>query len=395
MKRLMFHSSVEMRCHTDENHQDKANSQQVTIENKLWLPPSFTNNIAPIAPVPKKRGINWGFADRPVFDWTILVSQVLGAIAIPFVVTVIGLYATQQITEQQTLLSERQHQTDIQIALDQQRETTLKTCMDDIKDLLLNKGLRESNPGDEVRVVARAEVLSALRQMDGERKGVLIRFLSEAMLITDTVVLPLPGTRNNVIIGLSFADLTSADMKDADLVGADLVGAHMSGADLSGAYLKGANLLGADLSGAHLNGVNLTFGDLTDAKLGGADLSDTELGGADLSGVNLVNTHLTRTYLKGARMMGANLTGAHLIGYDLTGADLSYAQLGGAYLGGADLSSSNLTYADLTGAHLIGADLNGSNLTYADLTDATVTNEQLAQATSLKGATMPDGSIHP
>lgn len=99
-----------------------------------------------------------------------LLSQVLGAIAIPFVVTVLGLYLTQQITLQQARLSDaaskQQHQTDLQIAEDnrrndlkiaddQQRETTLKTYLDDMPDLLLNHNLRKSKPGDAVSQVAR------------------------------------------------------------------------------------------------------------------------------------------------------------------------------------------------------------------------------------------------
>jgi len=44
----------------------------------------------------------------------------------------------------------------------------------------------------------------------------------------------------------------------------------------------------------------------------------------------------------------------------------------------------------LSGASLINAKLNGANLFNAKVTD-----EQLAQAESLEGATMPDGTIHP
>jgi uncharacterized protein YjbI with pentapeptide repeats len=41
------------------------------------------------------------------------------------------------------------------------------------------------------------------------------------------------------------------------------------------------------------------------------------------------------------------------------------------------------------------ADLEEANLVRADLTGANVTEEQLNKAKSLKGAIMPDGSIHP
>ncbi len=57
---------------------------------------------------------------------------------------------------------------------------------------------------------------------------------------------------------------------------------------------------------------------------------------------------------------------------------------------GADLRAANLREADLIGANLAGADLRG-----ADLRGAKVTREQLAQATSLEGAKLPDGTESP
>ena len=208
--------------------------------------------------------------------------DLLQLLIIPLVLAVGGYLFSWQLNQTNLQLSQRQHDNDQAIALSQQRETTLKTCMDDIRDLLLNRGLAVSEAGSEVRVIAKTEVLAALRQLDGERKGTLMQFLSEAKLITTS--------GNGTII--------------------DLRGADLSGADLSGIELSGLDLRGANLRGAHLN--------------------DAGLNGADLSGV------------------------------DLTGVDLS------------------------------GADLSG-----ADLSGAKVRNKQLAQAKSLHGAIMPDGSIHP
>src|SRR5260221_481461 len=59
-------------------------------------------------------------------------------------------------------------------------------------------------------------------------------------------------------------------------------------------------------------------------------------------------------------------------------------------LSGADLHGAHLTLADLNGANLSRADLHGANLTNAPGT----TPAQLAQARSLQGTTMPDGSKH-
>ncbi len=54
------------------------------------------------------------------------------------------------------------------------------------------------------------------------------------------------------------------------------------------------------------------------------------------------------------------------------------------------LAGAKLHNVDLTNTNLWDADLSS-----ADLRGAIVTSEQLAKAKSLKGTTMPDGSIHP
>ncbi len=108
--------------------------------------------------------------------------------------------------------------------------------------------------------------------------------------------------------------------------------------------------------------------------LDGADLREADLREADLSLADL-----SRADLREADLRGANLTWASLYGADLGGAHLS-----GAFLFGADLFN-----ADLNGADLSGADLRDAKLSRANVTD-----EQLASATSLKGAIMPNGTQH-
>jgi uncharacterized protein YjbI with pentapeptide repeats len=70
----------------------------------------------------------------------------------------------------------------------------------------------------------------------------------------------------------------------------------------------------------------------------------------------------------------------------------------------ANLDLASLDSADLTAAFLSGTQLEGATLTNTDLTNAFLkdanlsnvrnwTNQQLAQAESLVGATMPDGTV--
>jgi uncharacterized protein YjbI with pentapeptide repeats len=101
---------------------------------------------------------------------------------------------------------------------------------------------------------------------------------------------------------------------------------------------------------------------------------------------NLAGAQLNNTYLAGADLHDANLVGADLSEADLRGADLYSA------FERADLSEANLSNASLSDANLTGALLKNANLSGADLTNAQVSSEkQLEQATSLKGATMPNG----
>jgi uncharacterized protein YjbI with pentapeptide repeats len=114
-----------------------------------------------------------------------------------------------------------------------------------------------------------------------------------------------------------------------------------------------------DLSGADLRYADLRYANLIGANLSGAILSEANLNGAKLNGINLSVANLNRAYLGSVHLIGANLDGAYLIESDLSEANLS----------GADLSFANLGGATGT------------------------TTEQLTKAKSLKGATMPDGSI--
>jgi len=72
---------------------------------------------------------------------------------------------------------------------------------------------------------------------------------------------------------------------------------------------------------------------------------------------------------------------------------LLHATLGDAYLPEADLSRADLRGTNLSGAVLYGSDLSEAVLENADLSGAKgITNEELEQqASSLEGATMPNG----
>jgi hypothetical protein len=87
--------------------------------------------------------------------------------------------------------------------------------------------------------------------------------------------------------------------------------------------------------------------------------------------IRLKGANLREVYLPRATLQGASFAGAHL----------EKANLEEANFAGANLEEANLWEAKLTSADLSNANLKGVK----------VTDEQLVQAKSLEGATMPDG----
>src|SRR5215469_16757778 len=211
-----------------------------------------------------------GFSGKTLWDWLqlLIIPIILAGATIVF-----GLW--------QAHLADIQHQRDIQIAQgnrnndtllagDQQQEATLKSYLDDMSDLLLNHNLRNSQPGDEVRQVARARTLTALRRLKADRNRIVWRFLHDTHLI-----------------GIGSAGL---DLSHADLSGDDLSGADLSDTDLSYDELTCAILTHADLTRT-----TLTYANLSEANLTSAYIRE-----ANLSNAFLVNAILVDAYLHAA-----------------------------------------------------------------------------------------------
>ena len=228
-------------------------------------------------------------------------------------------------------LSERRANTDRQISEDRLREETLQSYLYTMTELLLDKGLGESDESDKVRVVARARTLTVLRRLDGTRKGLVMRFLDESGLIHSEREI---DTSKIAVVVVHEADPSGADLRKvaSKIAVVDLSEADLSGADLSWANLSGAKLCGADLRGADLRGAGLMLADLRGVKLEGANLRGTELHEADLRGAHLRGVDLHGDMLAGAKLRVADLSGANLSEATLSWADLSWANLEGANL---------------------------------------------------------------
>ncbi len=268
-----------------------------------------------------------------VRDWLQLLIVPLALVVIGFIFTMQQNARQQEIEDQRNQQAQKienqRAEADREIEEQRAQQATLQAYLDQIGTLLLDRDLRNSSENSDVRRLARARTLVVLDALGSDRQSRVLRFLEETELIQAR-----PPDRPPII------SLKYASLRNFKLTGKQLLKAtDLTQANLSGAELAETDLEGTVLSGAHLEGANLSGANLRDATLSGAYLYDTNLSGADL-----------------------------------TGADLSDAQ--GRFE---------------SGARMRGADLGGADLSRANLANAEVTKDQLQQAESLEGATMPNG----
>lgn len=255
------------------------------------------------------------------------------------------------------------------------------------------------------------------------------------------------------------AALAGADMRYADLRGSSFGGADLSAVDLSFASLGSISLTNADLQGARLRYVGIEDADLRDVDFRRAQLvnvsftnvrifrstfAGASLSRVDFRGVDLYNTDFNRATLDDMRfdesttlpdrnpwssdvelrrftesgypdfwagfiareqlplsqlddldLENASLAAVEFQGANLHGSYMAGAAFQGSDLRNADFSESVLVEAQLSFTNLLFADFSNSDLSYANLTNSQVTCSELATASRLAGAILPDGTHLP
>lgn len=363
------------------------------------------------------KSLKWflsGVSEKTSWEWMELLL-------VPMFFAGGAFYLESRIEKRQELASEERYKQESQIADERSKQETLASYFEQMKELLLDRQLRESEEDSEVRSVARAVTTTTTQNLGSEQNALLVNFLRESNLIQkDNEITRQPKDATKSLLSgieLSDTDLGGVDLSEADLSEAFLINTDLRGtffvdtnlrravlidADLSepGFYpntLKepewrltndlnetdwssAANLSRADLSKANLSGSNLNRATLRGAGLQEAVLFEANLKEANLKEANLKEAHLGSTDLSGAGLIGANLSQAYLVGSNLFRANLSDANLSEADLFDANLSGVNLSDANLSGADLLGVDLSEAMNT---------TKEQVSQA-RLCGTQLPE-----
>jgi uncharacterized protein YjbI with pentapeptide repeats len=237
---------------------------------------------------------NKSFA-RKSWEWIGLHDQTL--------VDLVKIFASIAIPVLLFCLSKQQSDT----ALDNQRHEIMANYLDKMT-ALMEKDLNNSKNLIQ-RQIAKAITLNAVRQLDGERRGQVLKVLYESDLIGGQC----KSDPKSLTVVKDSCKEALIKLDDAKLDGMSfqrpipLTGVDLQGAILSKAVLPSIDLTSADMQGAKLTGANLTKAILIDAKLQDSKMIDADLRGAFLSGSNLTNTLLQNADLRGADLSNATL----------------------------------------------------------------------------------------
>jgi uncharacterized protein YjbI with pentapeptide repeats len=225
------------------------------------------------------------------------------------------------------LLNTAQADRDRAASEDRARADTLSAYLQQMSDLVIRHGLRSGQglrsaagkrADSDARLLARTLTLTALRQLDTDRKRVVLQFLIEGRLITRKSVwrrgevvrrthprVHLAGADLHDVVMPLLAQLLSFERTKTVAVGADLDGTDLRHADfhmagLSGVTMEGADLRDADFSGADIRGASFWASCLSGARFvratgeaPGADFMATEGRGVDFTGASLTNADFT------------------------------------------------------------------------------------------------------
>ena len=250
---------------------------------------------------------------KTLWDW-------LGLLIVPAVLALGAIWFNKTQKETELRIADEARKAELQIAEGRQRQATLEAYYDRMTELLLEHGLRKSEPDSEVRSIAKARTIAVVKSLDKERNKQLFSFLITSELIT---------AKTPVI------DLRGADLEGSDLRGVSLGSSRNSHLWIAHAFVDNSPA-GIDLAGANLALARLDY--------------------ANLSGVNLREVDLGKA--------------------SLVGCDLRYSNLRLAHIRSADFANARLDYANLSG-------VKGWSI------------RQIEKASTLNGATMPDGvTVH-
>jgi hypothetical protein len=154
----------------------------------------------------------WGFRGKTVWDWMALLIVPLALVVIGLLFTMLQDARQQEIENQRAQqaqkIEDQRAEAERELAEQRAQDEALQAYLNQMSSLLLEKDLRGSDKGSEVRTLARARTLTVLGRLDPSRKEAVMQFLVEAKLVQRVA-------ERDPIIRLSDANLSGAHLSSS------------------------------------------------------------------------------------------------------------------------------------------------------------------------------------
>ncbi|UJR08862.1 hypothetical protein I4U23_013117 [Adineta vaga] len=224
------------------------------------------------------------------------ISHFISAILIPVLLAVFTIIlAFQQESIAKTnrdidlQIASKQHQQNLDLAIDEQRNTLLVTYIDDISDLLLANNLSLNR--QILNAIVYPKTLAVLRQLDSIRKGHLIQFLRNSRLI---------ATENPTFLSLRYADFNSVRL------GSLRESINMQYISFASSYLENASFISGSFSHSDFT-FSRMHGTLLNSSFNYATFHEADLTEVDFSNSSVYKADFTAANLRNAKISSAKL----------------------------------------------------------------------------------------
>lgn len=226
-----------------------------------------------------------------------MISHFISAILIPVLLAVLTVILTfQQESIAKTNrdvdlhIAGQQHQQNLDLAVDEQRNTILAAYMNDVSSLLLANNFSLNQR--VLNSIVYPKTLSALRQLDAPRKSHMLHFLRDSRLF---------AVDSPVFLSLRYADLNAVPIARQQM------SVNMRHANFSGAYLENATFYSGtftygDFTHSHMRGA-ICHSSFNYATFHNADVAD-----ADFSSSAVYKADFTSTMMRGAKMTATQIS---------------------------------------------------------------------------------------
>jgi len=293
------------------------------------------------------------------FQWI----QLFISFSIP---VVIAIYTVLE-NNRDLAIAVRNRAQDLEIADNQQKDTIIREYQKTISKLIENYG-PQLNESESISLVTHFATLSALNQLDRDRRNFLIRLLYDAKLITYYSI------NDQIPVSLESVNLANLCLIDGPIGQTLLTHISMEGAIMTQADFHGINLVGARFNRAILNNAdfsNATNYCITD-NINCSEANDPSIyfKEADLTNTSFFGTVYDKVIFDSATMKNADLHSFTCILCVFTHAIMDRVDLSNSII-----ERSSLAFVELMEANLDGSTF-GENVDFygADMREASATH---------------------